>query len=225
MTGDTWTARLSEYIDGELRPDEHDALERHLGECDTCRESVASLRRVRMRAGAVADRPPRVDLWPGLAERIGVNTGGFQPVGRSGRHRRQWAFTMPQLAAAALALLAIGAGSVWFTAGPGSGGVASVTERVTTPFEFDGRLVSVISYDAAVADLERVLGENRERLDSTTVRVLEENLLIINRAIRRAREALAAEPSDAYLNTHLAETMQTKLALLRRAADIASASL
>ncbi len=225
MTGDTWTARLSEYIDGDLRPDEHDALERHLVECDTCRETVASLRSVRMRAGAVADRPPQVDSWPRIAERIGVNTGGFQPVGRSGRRRRQWTFTMPQLAAAALALMAIGAGSVWFTAGPGSAGVAFPPERVTTPFERNGRPASVISYDAAVADLERVLSDNRERLDSTTVRVLEENLFIIDRAIEHARNALAADPSDAYLNTHLAETMKTKLALLRRAADIASASL
>ena len=225
MNGDTWTARLSEYIDGELRPGEHEALERHLVECDTCRETVASLRRVRMRAGAVEDRPPRVDLWQGIAERIGVHTGGFEPVDRSVRHRRQWAFTMPQLAAAALALMAIGAGSVWFTAGPGSGGVASTRERVTTPFELDRQPVSVVSYDAAVTDLEQVLSENRQRLDSTTVRALEETLLIIDRAIARAREALAADPSDAYLNTHLAETMQTKLALLRRAADIASASL
>lgn len=225
MTGDRWTARLSEYIDGELQPDEHDALERHLVECDACREAVASLRRVRMRAGAIADRPPHVDLWPGIAQRIGVSPGAYQPVDRSGRHRRQWAFTLPQLAAAAVALVAIGAGSVWFTAGSGSAGVASAPERVTTPFELDGRLASVISYDAAVADLERVLSDNRERLDSVTVRVLEENLLIIDRAIEHSRKALAADPSDAYLNTHLAETMQRKLALLRRAADIASASL
>lgn len=225
MTGDTWTARLSEYIDGELQPDECDALERHLVECDACRDAVASLRRVRMRAGSVADRPPQVDFWPRIAERIGVNTGGFQPVDRSSRRRRQWTFTIPQLAAAALALMAIGAGSAWFAAGPGSAGVAFPPERVTTPLERHGRLASTISYDAAVADLERVLNDNRERLDSTTVRVLEENLLIIDRAIERAREALVADPSDAYLNTHLAETMQTKLALLRRAADIASASL
>lgn len=223
MTGDTWTARLSEYIDGDLRPDEHDALEQHLVECDTCRETVTSLRSVRMRAGAVGDRPPQIDSWPRIAERIGVNTGSYQPVDRSGPRRRQWTFTMPQLVAAALALMAIGAGSVWFTAGPGSAGDAFPPGRVTTPF--NGRLASVISYDAAVTDLERVLSDNRERLDSTTIRVLEENLFIIDRAIEHARNALAADPSDAYLNTHLAETMKTKLALLRRAADIASASL
>src|SRR5262245_53910529 len=44
-------------------------------------------------------------------------------------------------------------------------------------------------YDATIADLERVLSEGRGTLDSSTVRILEENLAIIDRAGEHAARA------------------------------------
>jgi hypothetical protein len=79
-------------------------------------------------------------------------------------------------------------------------------------------------YDAAVDDLERVLAEGRGRLDTATVRVLEQNLAIIDRAIAQARRAVAADSSNLYLNSHLAETMRRKIDLLRQAATLVSAA-
>ena len=78
-------------------------------------------------------------------------------------------------------------------------------------------------YDAAVADLQRVLEQGRGTLDTTTVRVLERNLALIDRAIADARRALAADPSNSYLNAHLARTMRRKIDLLRQAADLVAA--
>lgn len=79
------------------------------------------------------------------------------------------------------------------------------------------------SYDAAVDDLEQILAEGRGRLDTATVRVLEENLALIDRAIAQARRAVAADSANLYLNTHLAETMRRKIDLLRQAAALVSA--
>lgn len=80
------------------------------------------------------------------------------------------------------------------------------------------------SYAAAVADLERVLAEGRGRLDSTTVRIIEQNLAAIDRAIAEAQRALDADSANLYLNTHLAETMRRKLDLLRQAAALVPVS-
>jgi hypothetical protein len=80
---------------------------------------------------------------------------------------------------------------------------------------------STARYDAAVAQLQAALVAGRGLLDTSTVRVLQENLAIIDRAIAQARAALAADPGNAYLNLHLAQTMRTKLELLRRAQAIA----
>ena len=221
MSADQWTARLSEYIDGDLPQNERTDLEAHLAVCAECRETVAQLRRVLMRAEAVEDRPPQADLWPGIAERIGVSTGTH----RVPRRARRWTFSMPQLAAAALVLMLVGAGSMWLAVRPAAPEGGDDLARDSAVQQTDVVLASVGGYDHAVADLERVLAQNRDRLDSTTVRVLEESLVIIDRAIARAREALAADPGDEYLNAYLADTMRRKVALLRRAADIATASL
>jgi hypothetical protein len=76
------------------------------------------------------------------------------------------------------------------------------------------------NYDAAVAELENVLERNRNQLDSTTVRVLEQNLAIIDRAINDARAALGQEPANPYLSRYLDQAMQKKVQLLRRATSV-----
>jgi hypothetical protein len=80
------------------------------------------------------------------------------------------------------------------------------------------------SYATAVADLERVVLSGREQLDTATVRIIEQNLATIDRAIAQAQRALDADPANLYLNTHLAETMRRKLDLLRQAATLVPVS-
>lgn len=71
-------------------------------------------------------------------------------------------------------------------------------------------------YDAAIAELQTSLDQRRSTLDSSTVRIVQQNLAIIDKAIADARTALAADPSSRYLNTYLASTMRRKVDFLRR---------
>lgn len=218
---DVWTARLSEYVDGDLPADERVALERHLVDCAECRETIADLRRLVGLAGTLAYREPPRDLWPGIQRRIGESeqAAGVLPF------RRRWAFTVPQLAAAAVLMMVVGAGSATLALrGRGTpapvGAPVAVGSTTVQPAAFAG----TESYDAAIADLERVLAEHGDHLDSATVQVLRQSLSTIDRAIAQARAALAADPGDPYLNAHLAETMRRKLNLMRRAATMVAAS-
>ncbi len=203
---DRWTERLSEYIDGELAPAARTALEAHLAGCDECRDTLAGLRRVVTRARALEDRRPASDLWPGGAARIG-----------SRRPQRRFTVSVPQLAAAGIALAALSSAAGWVLH-PGS----RPTPIATQP-AIPVHTAAAGSYDAAVADLERVLAEGRGRLDSATVRVLEQNLATIDRAISQAQRAVAADSANLYLNSHLAATMRRKLELLRQAAALVAA--
>ena len=81
-------------------------------------------------------------------------------------------------------------------------------------------LVAGKEYDAAVHELRTLLNDNRARLDTATVRVLEQSLFKIDRAILEAERALAADPGNAYLSGHLAQTRLRKLDLLRHAAAL-----
>jgi hypothetical protein len=79
------------------------------------------------------------------------------------------------------------------------------------------------NYDQAIAELERTLAQHRSELDTSTVRIVEQDLAIIDRAIAQARRALEADPASPYLHQHLALQMQLKLDLLRRTTALAAA--
>lgn len=215
---DQWMSRLSEYLDGDLTPAERTALDAHLAACGTCRGTLDELRRVVARAQALDDRPPAADLWPGIAEHIGVVSLAVR------RAQRRLSFTMPQLAAAAVVLTLLSAGSAWLLSQRAPPEVATT---LTTTRDPSMTTVGIARLDArtaaSVAALEETLARNRGRLDTATVRVIEKNLGIIDRAIRDAQSALAADPRNAYLNQHLAQETRRKLELLRQAATLASA--
>jgi hypothetical protein len=224
MTDDRWTERLSEYVDGELAPEERRELEGHLAQCAGCRATLTALRAVVARAATLEDRPPAIDLWPAVAQGIGAGEPRVVSLEVRRRRGRRLAFTLPQLAAAAVALMAISAGTVWLAGARGPGEPSPVAVRGGAALRGVVAPAALVpgGYDAAVRDLERVLAQNRGQLDTATVRVLEHNLQLIDSAIAECRRALAADPASPYLNAHLANTMQQKLELLRQAARLAA---
>lgn len=223
MTMDPWTDRLSEYLDGELDATEAAACERHLAGCEECRALLADLRTVARQAVALPDRGPAHDLWPGIAAALAPDRT-VVPL----RPRRAWLGTAPRLAAAAVLVAVASGASVWLathrTGSPGTPlpTVATGTPATRTPALIPASARAERTYDAAVSDLRAVLDAGRGRLDSTTVRVLERNLAIIDSAVADAQRAVAADPNNAYLNTYLAHTMRRKIDLLRQAASLAS---
>src|SRR5687767_4846693 len=105
MITDPWTAKLSEYLDGELTAPERAALERHLAACPACSAALADLSRVVLRARALAAPEPPRDLWGGIAERIAAERAAAAiPPAPGRRARRRWMFSWPQLAAASIAI-------------------------------------------------------------------------------------------------------------------------
>jgi predicted anti-sigma-YlaC factor YlaD len=217
---DQWTDRLSEYLDGELTASERTALEAHLMACAGCRTTLEQLRRVVARAQALDDRPPPADLWPAIAQRVGV----VRLAARGRPAHRRLSFTVPQLAAAAVALALLSGSAAWLLVRRERVAPPTAKETGTAPALLSAAAsASDRRYATQVADIERALERGRGQLDTATVRIIEKNLGIIDRAIRDARSALAADPGNAYLNLHLAQEMRRKLELLRQAATLAGA--
>jgi hypothetical protein len=226
---DQWSDRLSDYLDGELPDNERIALEAHVQSCQECSADLRDLRRVILRARTLKPQTPRHDLWPGIASRIGASADDSEDVISLPVHRpvRRWSFSLPQLMAAGIALVTLSGGTVWMLRNPGNPpGTAPVAAAPTNPPVINASLKpdASRSYAAAVADLERVLANGRGQLDTTTVRIIEQNLAAIDQAITQAQRALNADPANLYLNTHLAETMRRKLDLLRQAAALVPVS-
>jgi anti-sigma factor RsiW len=207
--------RLSAYVDGALAGEALAVAEAHLADCAECRAAVQDLRRVVALARTLDDRPPERDLWPGIAERIGPEAGAeVVPLPR----RRRFVFSVPQLAAAGIALSVLSAalaGTAVHLLGQRPASVAQVPPTVALPQHV---AATAAPYDAAIQELEEILAARRAELDSGTIRTLEATLRVIDGAIAQARSALARDPNNPYLNGHLRSTLDRKLDLLRRAA-------
>ena len=217
---DQWTDRLSEYLDGELDDAERMALEAHLATCVDCTAVLADLRRVVARAQALDDRPPARDLWSGIAERIGVSTDDLAQR----RARRRLSFTVPQLIAASVALVAVSAGAARLVLQPTPTRqtvVANPAPVIVVPVAIRK---ADSSADYAVADLRLALadGQRSGRLSPVTVHRIEHSLAVIDSAIAEGKRALSVDPKSGYLNQHLADTMRRKMEFLREANRIAS---
>jgi anti-sigma factor RsiW len=231
-----WTERLSEFHDGELTPAEHAHCEKHLAECSDCREVLGELQAVVSAARGDADRDPATDLWPGVLSRIGSIAAPLKEVAgprvwdQAPTGRRQITFSLPQLALAASLLIAVSAGVSYVALGgrgtprpaPTESPIQAMAESMMAPSsELVPANFADEQFDRAVADLERILVEQRDELDPRTIVVIERNLTVIDEAIRQARAALDADPANTFLNSHLADARRRKLELLRRATTIA----
>lgn len=217
---DTFTDQLSDYLDGELPAADAAAVEAHLRECASCNAVLNDLKRIVAQAQNLEARPPHADLWVGIERRI----DRIAPP-------RRVSFTLPQLAAAAALLIAVSAAATIKFATPDTPAPQEQTtqappsstddaEKNATPTALPVSLADA-QYDAAVADLEKALKAGRGRLDKATVEIVEHNLQIIDQAIAQARDALATDPANTYLSSHLVEARRRKLDLLRRAAALA----
>jgi hypothetical protein len=223
--------RLSEYLDGTLEERSRGELEAHLSECGNCREVLEELRAVVAGAAALGPVVPERDLWPGIAAAIGtpVRARALRGVGDvielptarpAYRTPRGLFLSLPQLAAAGVALALATAALTW-TLSPAP--VATVDPEVA-----EGT-VSMTSDDsgappelaAELTLLEGALDEVRARLDPNTVRILEKNLGVIERAIAESLLALEQDPANEYVRAHLERTYRAKADYLREATRLA----
>jgi hypothetical protein len=132
------------------------------------------------------------------------------------------ALTRPQLAAAAIVLVASSAIATWWV-GPGVGGERQVA--LAAPAAGDVTMVAAVPAPpnrlvGELATLQQVIDSARTRLDPNTLRVLERNLGVIEHAIADSRQALALDPGNEYLTHHLERVYERKLEYLRDAARV-----
>ena len=75
-----------------------------------------------------------------------------------------------------------------------------------------------------IAELQRTLRDRRDQLDPSTIKVVEENLALIDAAVKQAREALLRDKASGFLTERLDNALQKKVELLRTVALLPSRS-
>jgi anti-sigma factor RsiW len=236
MNHTEWTDRLSAYIDGDLSTDDRAAMEAHLDTCGPCRRELEGLTDLIARAGALGELEPPRDLWTGIAATIGAGSpvrevgtakvialpGAAQADREERPRRRRVTLSRPQLMAASVALIAVSSMVTWMAIdgrATRSGEVVASGVPASGPVAMVG---DVPAPPAGLADelstLEDVLAQARASLDPNTVRILERNLGVIERAIDDSARALAQDPGNEFLSAHLERVYERKLTYLREVA-------
>ncbi len=168
---------------------------------------------------------PERDLAADIASRTWDSRPGRQTA-REGRRRGAWtAGERSWLAAAAVILVVVSSALTVLVmratdgrqgrvaAGPFEDGSAALASVALSE---DLRLVAM-DYEAAVEDLRTVLESQREALGPGTMEIVEDNLAILDAALRETVEALRSAPADPRLRQTMVATYERKLDFLRQA--------
>lgn len=202
------TDRLSAWLDDELDPIGRRAVDEHLAACAECRALLDDLRSIVAAAADYPGRAPERDLWAGIAR--GIREAPVIPLAP-----RRAGFGWRALLAASVVMAAVGAGATWLALRPAPGGAPAVPVVPATALGVRNAALAEEQYDRAVQDLEAVLAAGRSRLDTATVRTIEQSLARIDAAIAEARAAIQRDSSNVYLNRQITANMRRKLNLLR----------
>ena len=219
-------ARLNDYLDGCLDARDEIALDEHLAQCTRCSLELEQLRRIVDAAAALGDSiEPARDLWPAIDARIDDAAGADLDAWRPRPRGALWAHRYQLAAAATLLVLTASTGTLLLMRDSGGAPavIATADPAVAKPGAAAVRLVSVpgqADYAEAIRELDALLRTREQSLDPETAEVVRRNMAIIDRAIREAQTALAADPANGDLNRAVSSAYKTKINLLRRAVEL-----
>jgi len=226
LTCDEFQSLLPDYLDGALSAAARDRADAHQLDCAECSALVSDLRAVVREAGAMPVLEPSRDLWRGIESRIAAEVVPLPFAGAAVAPQdtpagvRGW--STRRLAVAASLLVMATAGITWSIANRGpvlvipAGPAGADAAPGATPVQSVSRKPTMDeTYDKEIGALRKIVDERRADLDSATIGILEKNLLVIDRAIRESRAALANDPASTFLSDRLSRAYDAKLQLLR----------
>jgi hypothetical protein len=222
-------------------PDNHDVLildESHRASCAECAALWHELEMIGADAAKLPPLVPERDLWSGIEARIGAATSArpstpFITPSRTAVAAKSWSVRPAFRTAVAASLLMAATSAVTWQIARSNGGAemgtpsapgvdiaANVDSETADDLHLASFQSSVRSMEDEIATLERIVATRRAELDPRTVRVLEQNLQLIDRAIAESREALTADPASAFLSAQYARAYNSKITLLRDVATL-----
>lgn len=200
--------QINDYVDGIVSDD----VSAHVAACPQCAADAEALRALLLEVNALpASIAPERDLRPGIWQQIDAES--VIPL-RSPRGTL-WAARY-RLAAAAVLLIAVSSIVTFMLVqrnAPQVGGEFTNTVLLAS----DARALER-EYSDELKELQTIVRNSRGTLAPETMKILEDNLAIIDNAIGEARAALQADPNSGMLVEMLRSAYQKKLELLRQAA-------
>jgi len=203
--------RLNDYVDELLSVQEITEVERHLADCNDCREAVESTRSLLRQASDLPDLPPARDLLPGI--RSATRRRGFAPY--------RWGALAASLAIVAAA--SIGTLVMQRQAAPAATAAFAEPAMATPGGDAMEELRQAeIQFAQAAKVLLETLKARRDELPAEALAALESNLTLIDESIDDVRRSLDSGGRDAQSEHALATLYHQKMRLLWKASRLSS---
>ena len=208
---------ISDHTDNLLKGRQTQALEQHLKECSACKELLNEMRMIAREAKNLESVLPSEDLWERIESRIPEKSrrsrSRLSGIGRFFRfsvYSRELAFSGSGLLAGLVLM------TLFYYSTPFMRNDRSITGQVTSnQFEEVDR-----QYQLAIEALNQAILEQNVELSPDLAAVFEENLEIIDDAIRSFRTAMNEYPADQRANEYLLICYRKKLELLGEMKDL-----
>jgi anti-sigma factor RsiW len=199
---------LSDYVDGLLAPADESALAAHLGACESCRDLVDDLVRLKAAARALGPIVPPAHIWHNIQ-------ASLPPATRPAR--TQWM-------GLAAAIVLVTAGAYFFTrlASPPSPtppavAVNSNASAPATVETVEQELAQAAQhYETAIAQLEAVAKQDNNALPADAAAKLQVSLAQVDKFIAESRAALVSEPESDPARDSLFAALRKKVEILQQ---------
>jgi len=202
---------LDDFVDGELPEAAAREMRGHLASCSACAGAEAELRALLHRAARLpAEMAPARDLWPGIRDRVDT-TPHLTPRMRRPMVAHVW------MAAAAVLLVVLTSVVTFWVARRGSPAAARPAAPST---ELVALRASEPDYLQARKALVAALNERRRHLSPETVKVIDQNLAVMDQALRSMKTALDKDPGNRGLVVLIESTYRQEIQLLMQAASL-----
>ena len=207
--------QLDDYVDGVLSAAETEQVKAHIATCAECARAEQKLKTLLSAAAALPPSiEPPAEVWANVQART---------TARPTRAATLWSFRYP-LAAAAVALI-IASSTITAL-------LLRNNSSASTPASASaGNTVSLVALEAAdreyariAQELERSLNSRAAEIDPATIKVVRENLVIIDRAIAEARAALEKSPGNTELSRLISTSYRRKIGMLERTLRLSAGS-
>jgi hypothetical protein len=214
--------QLDDFMDGELTTALEEEVRSHLASCRSCREELTTMEDLLHQLAALpVEEEPARDLWSGVGPHLGEQERGRKPS----------SFYLPMLAAAAVLLLAFLI--VPSLLGPGDGIPGDFDRQVpgrstaATVAETSASLAGSLDYkdlDARFAMVRHQLlielEEGGHQLAPETVKLIQNNLTVMEDAAEEIRNALEKDPGNTGLRKMLLASYRQQVYWLNQFREI-----
>ena len=217
MTAHLSEEQLNDYVDDVLDPAQRAQAESHFAVCPSCAHELNGLRALVQRVHVLPlDVKPERDLLAGIHSEI--DREQVIPLPATRRHAL-WSMRW-SLASAALVLI-ISTALITRALSRSPATLDTPLQQGTNTLVSDELRGLERKYLSAIEELQLLVREQNTEISPETRVLLEQNLRVIDRAIRDSRGAMQQDPGNEMVNQMLWSNYEKKLDLLRRATSMA----